>query len=46
MGVVWVYAVTVSGRLCVLMDEMWCFEFWTYYVDIDLMLVYVAGNDG
>jgi hypothetical protein len=41
-----VYAVDVSGCLCALMDEMGCFEFWSFYVDIDVMRVYVAGADG
>jgi hypothetical protein len=28
------------------MDEMECFEFWSFYVDIDIMRVYVVGADG
>jgi hypothetical protein len=40
-----VYVVGVNGCLCVLMDEMACFEFWTYYVDTDLMHLYVVGTD-
>jgi hypothetical protein len=41
-----VYVVDVSGCLCVLMDEMGCFEFWSFYVDIDVMQVYSVGVDG
>jgi hypothetical protein len=37
--------VAVNGRLCVLMDEMGCFEFWSFYVDIHVMLVYVVDSD-
>jgi hypothetical protein len=40
-----VYVVGVHGRLCVLMDEMGCFEFWPIYVCIDVIRVYVAGAD-
>jgi hypothetical protein len=40
------YVVGVCGRLCVLMDEMGCFEFWHFYVDVDVMRVYVVGADG
>jgi hypothetical protein len=32
-----VYAVGVNGRLCVLMDGMGCFEFWSFYAYIDIM---------
>jgi hypothetical protein len=37
--------VRVSGRLCVLMDEMGCFEFRSFYVDTDVMRVYAVGAD-
>jgi hypothetical protein len=37
--------VSVNVCLCVSMDEMGCFEFWSFYVDIDVMRVYV-GADG
>lgn len=36
----------VIGCLCVLMDEMGCFEFWSFYVDIDVMQVCVVGAEG
>jgi hypothetical protein len=41
-----VHAVDVNGCLCVLMDQMGCFEFWSFYVDTDVMQVYVVGTDG
>jgi hypothetical protein len=28
------------------MDEMGCFEFWSFYVDIDVMRVHFVGADG
>jgi hypothetical protein len=31
--------VGISGHLCVLMEEMRCFEFWSFYVDIDFTRV-------
>jgi hypothetical protein len=34
--------VGIDDHLCVLMDEMRCFEFWSFYVDIDVMRVYVV----
>jgi hypothetical protein len=39
------YFIGVNGRLCVLMDEMECSEFWSLYADIDIMWVYVVGAD-
>jgi hypothetical protein len=38
--------VGVNIRLCVLMDEMECFDFWSFYVDADVMRVYTDGADG
>jgi hypothetical protein len=38
--------VGVSGRLYVLLVEMGCFEFWSFYTDIDVMRVYVDSGDG
>jgi hypothetical protein len=38
--------VSVSGHVCVSVDEMGCFELWFFYVDIDVMRVYVVGVDG
>jgi hypothetical protein len=35
--------VGVSDRLCVLMVEMECIEFWVFYVGTDIMWVYVVG---
>jgi hypothetical protein len=36
----------VNSCLCVLMGEMGGLEFWSFYEDIDVMLVYVVGADG
>jgi hypothetical protein len=36
----------VSVVACVSMDETECFEFWYFYVDIDVMRVYVVGAGG
>jgi hypothetical protein len=41
LGVVYVFVIGVSGRVCVLMDEMGCFELW-----FDVIRVYVVGVDG
>jgi hypothetical protein len=41
-----VYVVGVIGCLYVLMNIMGCFEFWSFYVDIDVMWVYVVSADG
>jgi hypothetical protein len=41
-----VYAAGVNGRLCVLMDEVGCFEFWSFCVDPGVMRAYVGGADG
>jgi hypothetical protein len=38
--------VGVSDHLCVLMGEMGCFEFWSFYVDTDVVRVYAADADG
>jgi hypothetical protein len=38
--------VGVSGRLCVLMGEMGCFEFWSFNIGTDVMRVYTVGADG
>jgi hypothetical protein len=46
MGVVCGYVFGVSGHLYVSMDEVGCFEFWSLYVDIDVMWVYVVGAGG
>jgi hypothetical protein len=40
-----VYVVGVDGRSCVLRDEMGCFELWYFYVDTDVMRVYVVDAD-
>jgi hypothetical protein len=40
-----VYVVGVNGRLCVLMNEMRCFEFWSFHVDIDAIGVYIVASD-
>jgi hypothetical protein len=41
-----VYVVGVNGSLFVLMDETGCFEFWSLFIGIYVMLVYVVvdGN--
>jgi hypothetical protein len=30
-----VYVVGVKGRLCVLMDEIECFEFWPFCIGVE-----------
>lgn len=39
-------AVGVSGRLCILMDEMGCFEFLSFFAGIDVAWVYGLSADG
>jgi hypothetical protein len=41
-----VYVVGFNDRLCVLMDEMGCLEFWSFCVDANVIRVYVVGADG
>jgi hypothetical protein len=40
------YVVGVNCCLCVLLNEMGSFEFWSFYIDIDIIRVYVVGADG
>jgi hypothetical protein len=40
------FVADVNDHLPVLMDEMGCFEFWSFYVDIDVMWIYAVGADG
>jgi hypothetical protein len=37
--------VGVNSRLFILMNEIY-FEFWFFYVNIDVMRVYIVGADG
>jgi hypothetical protein len=36
------YVVGFKGHLCVLMDKMRCFEFWSFYLDIDVLVLMVT----
>lgn len=40
------YAVGVSGLLCLLMDEMGRFAFWSLYAETGVMRVYNVDGDG
>jgi hypothetical protein len=46
VGVISVYVAGISGHLCVLMNEMGCLEFWSFYADTDVMQVCTVGADG
>jgi hypothetical protein len=37
---------SVNDCMCVLMDEMGRFEFWSFYIDIEVMQVYIVGSEG